>query len=149
MRLVIQRVKSARAEVEGETVGSIGEGLLLLLGVKTGDAIADVNYLVEKVLGLRIFQDDTGKMNFSIVDKAGEILVVSQFTLYGDCRKGRRPSFDEAASMEHALSLYDLFVEEIRQSGIHVETGRFGEVMDVSLINAGPVTLLLDSNRVF
>ncbi len=149
MRLVIQRVKSARAEVEGETVGSIGEGLLLLLGVKTGDAIADVNYLVEKVLGLRIFQDDAGKMNFSIVDKGGEILVVSQFTLYGDCRKGRRPSFDEAASMEHALSLYDLFVEEIRQSGIHVETGRFGEVMDVSLINAGPVTLLLDSNRVF
>lgn len=149
MRLVVQRVKGARVEVEGKTVGSIREGLLLLLGVKSDDSIADVNYLVEKVLRLRIFQDQTGKMNLSIVDIGGEILVVSQFTLYGDCRKGRRPSFDEAAPMKHALSLYDLFVEEVKKRGVKVETGRFGVLMDVHLINSGPVTLLLDSNRVF
>lgn len=149
MRLVVQRVKNAHVDVDGETVGRIGEGLFLLVGVKSDDSIGDVNYLVDKVLGLRIFQDHAGKMNLSIVEKGGEILVVSQFTLYGDCRKGRRPSFDEAAPMEQAMSLYDLFVEEIKKGGMRVETGRFGEVMDVSLINSGPVTFLLDSNRVF
>ncbi len=149
MRLVVQRVKHARVEVEGELVGAIGEGLLLLLGVKTGDSIGDVDYLVEKVLGLRIIEDHVGKMNLSVMDKGGEILVVSQFTLYGDCRKGRRPSFDEAASPEVAMNLYDLFVYEIRKRGMKVETGRFGAVMDVNLINSGPVTLLLDSNKVF
>lgn len=149
MRLVVQRVKHARVEVEGELVGAIGEGLLLLLGVKTGDSIGDVDYLVEKVLGLRIIEDHVGKMNLSVMDKGGEILVVSQFTLYGDCRKGRRPSFDEAASPEVATNLYDLFVNEIRKRGMKVETGRFGAVMDVNLINSGPVTLLLDSNKVF
>jgi D-tyrosyl-tRNA(Tyr) deacylase len=149
MRLVVQRVKHARIEVEGELVGGIGEGLLLLLGVKTGDSIDDIDYLVEKVLGLRIFQDNVGKMNLSVTDKGGEILVVSQFTLYGDCRKGRRPSFDEAAPPEVAMNLYDLFVDEIRKKGMKVETGKFGAVMDVNLINSGPVTLLLDSTKVF
>jgi D-tyrosyl-tRNA(Tyr) deacylase len=149
MRLVVQRVKHARVEVDRELVGRIGEGLLLLLGIKSDDSIEDVEYLVEKVLGLRIFEDHAGKMNLSIMDKGREILVVSQFTLYGDCRKGRRPSFDEAAAPELAVSLYDLFVEEIRKKGIKVETGRFGAVMDVNLINSGPVTLLLDSNKVF
>jgi D-tyrosyl-tRNA(Tyr) deacylase len=149
MRLVVQRVKHARVEVDRELVGRIGEGLLLLLGIKSDDSIEDVEYLVEKVLGLRIFEDHAGKMNLSIMDKGGEILVVSQFTLYGDCRKGRRPSFDEAAAPELAMNLYDLFVEEIRKKGMKVETGRFGAVMDVNLINSGPVTLLLDSNKVF
>lgn len=149
MRLVVQRVKHARVEVERELVGRIGEGLLLLLGIKSDDSIEDVEYLVEKVLGLRIFEDHAGKMNLSIMDKGGEILVVSQFTLYGDCRKGRRPSFDEAAPPELAMNLYDLFVEEIKKMGMKVETGRFGAVMDVNLINSGPVTLLLDSNKVF
>jgi D-tyrosyl-tRNA(Tyr) deacylase len=149
MRLVVQRVKQARVEVGGELVGRIREGLLLLLGVKSSDSIEDVEYLVEKVLGLRIFEDHAGKMNLSIMDKGGEILVVSQFTLYGDCRKGRRPSFDEAAPMGLAMNLYDLFVEKIKEKGLRVETGRFGAVMDVNLINSGPVTLLLDSNKVF
>ncbi|HEX9666948.1 MAG TPA: D-aminoacyl-tRNA deacylase [Thermodesulfobacteriota bacterium] len=149
MRLVVQRVKQARVEVGGELVGKIREGLLLLLGVKSSDSIEDVEYLVEKVLGLRIFEDHAGKMNLSIMDKGGEILVVSQFTLYGDCRKGRRPSFDEAAPMGLAMNLYDLFVEKIKEKGLRVETGRFGAVMDVNLINSGPVTLLLDSNKVF
>ncbi|MGB7293836.1 MAG: D-aminoacyl-tRNA deacylase [Thermodesulfobacteriota bacterium] len=149
MRLVVQRVKHARVEVDRELVGRIGEGLLLLLGIKGDDSIEDVEYLVEKALGLRIFEDHTGKMNLSIMDKGGEILVVSQFTLYGDCRKGRRPSFDEAAPPELAVNLYDLFVEEIKKKGMKVETGRFGAVMEVDLINSGPVTLLLDSNKVF
>ena len=149
MRLVVQRVKQARVEVGGELVGRIREGLLLLLGVKSSDSIEDVEYLVEKVLGLRIFEDHAGKMNLSIMDKGGEILVVSQFTLYGDCRKGRRPSFDEAAPMGLAMNLYDLFVEKIKEKGLRVETGRFGADMDVNLINSGPVTLLLDSNKVF
>jgi D-tyrosyl-tRNA(Tyr) deacylase len=149
MRLVVQRVKNARVEVEGELVGRIGEGLLLLLGVKSDDSIEDVDYLVEKVLGLRIFQDQAGKMNLSILDKGGAILVVPQFTLYGDCRKGRRPSFGEAASMELAVNLFELFVGEIKKKGMRVETGRFGVLMDVNLINSGPVTVLLDSNKVF
>ena len=149
MRLVVQRVKHARVEVGRELVGRIGEGLLLLLGIKSDDSIGDVEYLVEKVLGLRIFEDHAGKMNLSIVDKGGEILLVSQFTLYGDCRKGRRPSFDEAAPPELAVNLYDLFIGKIKKEGMKVETGKFGAVMNVSLINSGPVTLLLDSNKVF
>jgi D-tyrosyl-tRNA(Tyr) deacylase len=149
MRLVVQRVKNARVEVDGELVGGIGEGLLLLLAIKIDDSSEDVDYLVEKVLGLRIFEDCAGKMNLSIMDKGGEILVVSQFTLYGDCRKGRRPSFDEAAPTRLAMNLYDLFVEQLKKKKMKVETGRFGAFMDVCLINSGPVTLLLDSNRVF
>ena len=149
MRLVVQRVIHARVEVDRDLVAGIGNGLLLLLGIKSDDSIDDVKYLVEKVLGLRIFEDHVGKMNLSVMDKGGEILVVSQFTLYGDCRKGRRPSFDEAAPPEIAMNLYDLFVDEIRKKGMKVETGKFGAVMDVNLINSGPVTLLLDSNKVF
>ena len=149
MRLVVQMVKNARVEVEGELVGRIGEGLLLLLGVKGDDSLEDVDYLVGKVLGLRIFQDHEGKMNLSIMDKGGEILVVPQFTLYGDCKKGRRPSFDEAAPMQLAIKLYDLFVEEMKKKGMRVETGKSGAFMDVNLTNSGPVTLLLDSKKVF
>lgn len=149
MRLVVQRVKNAKVEVDGELVGSIGEGLVLLLGVRTDDSVEDVKYMVEKVLALRIFEDNAEKMNLSIMDIGGEILVVSQFTLYGDCRRGRRPSFDEAAPTNLAMGLYDLFVEQTRKKGVRVQTGIFGAFMDVSLTNVGPVTILLDSNKVF
>jgi D-tyrosyl-tRNA(Tyr) deacylase len=149
MRLVVQRVKHAWVEVGRELVGRIDEGMVILLGIKRDDSIDDVEYLVDKVLGLRIFEDHAGKMNLSVLDKGGQVLVVSQFTLYGDCRKGRRPSFDEAGPPEVATNLYDRFVDEIRNRGVKVETGRFGAVMDVNLVNSGPVTLLLDSNRVF
>ncbi|HEX3035630.1 MAG TPA: D-aminoacyl-tRNA deacylase [Thermodesulfobacteriota bacterium] len=149
MRAVIQRVKEAKVEVEGEIVGKIGEGILLLLGVGKDDGESDVEYLIEKVLGLRIFEDAAGKMNLSIVDVKGEILVVSQFTLYGDCRKGRRPSFDEAAPPDLAENLYTLFVQKIKEKGVKAETGRFRALMDVHLINSGPVTILLDSKKTF
>lgn len=149
MRAVIQRVKGAKVEVDGEVVGKIKQGYLVLLGVRKDDTEEDVRYLADKVIGLRIFEDETGKMNLSISDVKGEILAVSQFTLYGDCRKGRRPSFDEAAQPEVAERLYELFVEEIRKSGIKVETGRFCALMDVYLINSGPVTILLDSRKIF
>ncbi len=149
MRAVAQRVKEARVEVEGEVVGKIGGGILLLLGVKKDDTEDDVKYLSEKVLGLRIFDDDAGKMNLSILDVQGEVLVISQFTLYGDCRKGRRPSFDEAAPPDVAEGLYRLFVEKIKKSGINVQTGRFRAIMDIHLVNSGPVTILLDSRKLF
>lgn len=149
MRAVIQRVKEARVEVEGETIGRIGGGILLLLGVGKDDSENDVEYLAEKVLGLRIFEDTAGRMNLSIVDVKGEVLIVSQFTLYGDCRKGRRPSFDEAAPPEIAENLYGLFGQKIKEKGIKVETGRFRALMDVHLINSGPVTILLDSKKTF
>lgn len=149
MRAVAQRVKEARVEVEGEVVGKIGGGILLLLGVKKDDTEDDVKYLSEKVLGLRIFDDDAGKMNLSILDVQGEVLVISQFTLYGDCRKRRRPSFDEAAPPDVAEGLYRLFVEKIKKSEINVQTGRFRAIMDIHLINSGPVTILLDSRKLF
>lgn len=149
MRAVIQRVKEARVEVEGEVVGRIGEGILLFLGIRKDDAPDDIKYLVEKVLGLRMFDDNAGKMNLSIAEVGREILIVSQFTLYGDCRKGRRPSFDEAASPDMAEKLYGIFVEEVKKRGINVQTGRFRALMDIHLINSGPVTILLDSRRVF
>jgi D-aminoacyl-tRNA deacylase len=149
MRAVIQRVREARVEVEGETMGRIEEGILVLLGVRKDDTEDDIEYLAEKILGLRIFEDDAGKMNLSIADIKGEILVVSQFTLYGDCRKGRRPSFDEAASPDMAERLYGLFVEEIKKRGVNVRTGKFRALMDVHLINSGPVTILLDSRKMF
>jgi len=147
MRAVIQRVKEAKVEVNGDIIGKIGEGFLVLLGVGKDDTEEDVRYLADKVLGLRIFEDEAGKMNLSITDVKGEILAVSQFTLYGDSRKGRRPSFDEAAPPDVAERLYELFVEEIRKSGIKVETGKFRALMDVHLVNSGPVTILLDSKK--
>src|SRR3990172_3684369 len=149
MRAVIQRVQEARVEVDGEVIGKIGQGFLVLLGVRKDDTEEDVRYLADKVTGLRIFEDEAGKMNLSISEVKGEILAVFQFTLYGDCRKGRRPSFDEAAPPDVAERQYELFVEEIRKSGIKVETGRFRALMDVYLINSGPVTILLDSRQLF
>jgi D-tyrosyl-tRNA(Tyr) deacylase len=149
MRAVIQRVKEARVEVEGEVEGRIGEGVLVLLGAGKDDTEMDAGYLAEKIMGLRIFEDPEGKMNLSVIDTGGQVLVVSQFTLYGDCRKGRRPSFDKAAPPELAEELYELFVREIRERGVKVETGRFRAMMDVHLVNWGPVTLMLDSKREF
>jgi|SRR3990167_3562148 len=149
MRAVIQRVKEARVEVEGEVVGRIGEGMLILLGAGKDDSEEDARYLADKAIALRIFEDPEGKMNLSVRETGGEVLVVSQFTLYGDCRKGRRPSFDKAAPPELAEELYELFVGEIRERGVKVETGRFRAMMDVHLINRGPVTLMLDSKKEF
>ncbi len=149
MRAIIQRVKEASVDVEGGTVGRIGKGLLVLLGAGKGDTTADVDYLVDKILTLRIFEDSEGKMNLSVTDTGGEVLVVSQFTLYGDCRKGRRPSFDKAAPPELAEELYELFVEKVRERGVKAETGRFRAMMDVHLVNWGPMTLMLDSKKGF
>lgn len=145
MRACIQRVTEARVTVAGETVGQIGRGLLVLLGVGQGDGPEEAKWLAEKVAGLRIFEDDEGKMNRSLEEIGGEMLVVSQFTLYGDCRKGRRPSFVDAAPPETATRLYEQFVEIIRNLGITVSTGRFREHMLVSLVNDGPVTLIVET----
>lgn len=149
MRLVVQRVKEARVKIKDEIVGEIGKGLLLFLGIGQEDTQEDVDYLLDKVLHLRIFPDDQGKFNLSLTDIQGALLVVSQFTLFGDCRKGRRPSFSTAAPPALAESVYELFIEKARSRGISVAHGRFQEMMDVQLINDGPVTLLLDSNKVF
>lgn len=145
MRALIQRVSKAEVSVKGKIVSSIGPGLLVLLGVKAGDSRADAAFLADKAAGLRIFEDDAGKMNLSVAQVGGEILVVSQFTLYGDCRKGRRPSFTEAAPPELAEALYLNFAEVLRERGLTVATGVFGAHMQVTLTNNGPVTLLLDS----
>jgi D-tyrosyl-tRNA(Tyr) deacylase len=147
MRAVLQRVKRARVEVNGEVVGAIERGLAVLLGVAASDGKADADYLVDKILGLRIFPDDEGKMNRSVTEAGGSLLVVSQFTLYGDCRKGRRPSFDRAAPPEAARSLYEYFVERARARNIRVETGIFQAIMSVELVNEGPVTILCDSEK--
>ena len=149
MRAVIQRVARARVSVREEMVGKIGRGTLVLLGVSKADTEADADYLAEKVAGLRIFDDENGKMNVSLLDNGGEVLVVSQFTLYGDTRKGKRPSFDEAAPPQVANELYQHFVSKIREVGIRCESGRFQAMMQVELVNDGPVTILLDSKRVF
>jgi D-tyrosyl-tRNA(Tyr) deacylase len=148
MRAVIQRVTRAKVTVEGEAVGQIGNGLLVLLGVSQDDSEKDALYLVEKIAGLRIFDDDGGKMNLSIRDSGGEILAVSQFTLYGDTRHGRRPSYIKAAAPERANELYELFVSEARKF-VKVETGQFQAMMEVELVNDGPVTILLDSTKLF
>ena len=145
MRVVIQRVKQARVEVDGRVTGAIGAGLLLLLGIAKTDSEQDAEYLAEKVLDMRIFPDENGKMNRSVRESGGGLLVVSQFTLYGDCRKGRRPSFDMAASPQKALRLYEYFVARTRVAGVPVETGIFRATMDVHLVNDGPVTLICDS----
>jgi D-tyrosyl-tRNA(Tyr) deacylase len=149
MRALVQRVSRANVTVDVDVVGSIGKGFVVLLGVTHDDSEADAAYLADKILGLRIFEDDAGKMNLSLADVSGACLVVSQFTLYGDCRKGRRPSFVAAAGPERAEALYEVFVERIRDGGIVAETGRFRAHMDVELVNDGPVTMLLDSGKGF
>jgi D-tyrosyl-tRNA(Tyr) deacylase len=149
MRAVVQRVSRAQVAVNGETTGEIGVGLLVLLGVGQADTEADAAYLAEKVSGLRVFEDEQGKMNRSVKEAGGSVLAVSQFTLYGDVRRGKRPSFDVAAAPEKARQLYELFVERIRAAGLRCETGRFQEMMKVELVNEGPVTILLDSAKTF
>ncbi|GFN33590.1 D-aminoacyl-tRNA deacylase [Paenibacillus xylaniclasticus] len=145
MRVVVQRSKRASVEVEGSVVGEIEQGLVLLVGVTHEDTEADAKWLADKVAGLRIFEDESGKMNLSVQDVGGDILSISQFTLYGDCRKGKRPNFMTAARPEPAEALYNRFNELLQASGLRVATGVFGAMMDVSLINWGPVTLILDS----
>ena len=149
MRAVIQRVKSASVTVEGKVVSEIRKGLLVFLGVAQEDTPADVEYMASKIANLRIFEDDEGRMNLSILDIGGEALVVSQFTLCGDCRKGRRPSFIHAARPEKADPLYQAFMDEISRLGVPVKAGIFQAMMDVELINDGPVTMMLDSNKLF
>src|SRR5271169_1036614 len=149
MRAVVQRVSRAQVAVNGEITGQIGLGLLVLLGVGLDDTEADAIYLAEKIAGLRVFEDDQGKMNRSVQDAGGSVLAVSQFTLYGDARRGKRPSFDAAAPPEKARQLYEFFVERIRSAGLRCETGRFQEMMTVELVNEGPVTILLDSGKSF
>jgi len=149
MRAVVQRVSRAQVTVDGEITGQIGVGLLVLLGVGRDDDEADAGYLAGKVCGLRVFEDDQGKMNRSAGEAGGAILAVSQFTLYGDVRRGKRPSFDGAAPPEKARQLYEFFVEQIRAAGLRCETGRFQEMMKVELVNQGPVTILLDSGKAF
>jgi D-tyrosyl-tRNA(Tyr) deacylase len=149
MRAVVQRVSRARVSVNSEITGEIGIGLLVLLGVGQGDTEADAAYLAEKISGLRIFEDDQGKMNRSVADTRGCVLAVSQFTLYGDARRGKRPSFDAAAASEKARELYEFFVQRIRDAGLRCETGRFQATMQVELVNDGPVTILLDSGKDF
>jgi len=145
MKVVLQRVKNAHVEVAGATVGAIGPGLIILLGVARTDSRKDADYLVDKTVNLRIFPDEAGRMNRSILETGGALLVVSQFTLYGDCKKGRRPSFDEAAPPEQARELYEYFVSQLKSSNIIVETGVFQAEMEVHLVNDGPVTIILES----
>lgn len=149
MRAVVQRVTEANVTVEGNVIASIANGLLVLLGVGEDDGNSDLNYLVEKIIGLRIFEDENDKMNLSLTDVDGELLVVSQFTLYGDVRKGKRPSFSSAAKPEMGNKYYEEFVNRTRELGIKTETGEFGANMNVKLTNNGPVTILLDSKRLF
>jgi D-aminoacyl-tRNA deacylase len=145
----VQRVTRASVMVDGETVGQIEKGLLVLLGVAQDDTGADADYLAEKIIGLRVFEDSDEKMNLAVTDVGGAILAVSQFTLYGDMRRGRRPSFDAAARPEQARKLYEYFVEKIRAAGVRCETGKFQAMMEVELVNDGPVTILIDSRKAF
>lgn len=147
MRVIVQRSKAAKVVVAGETVGEIEKGFMLLVGVTHEDTEQDVNWLADKIAGLRVFEDDADKMNLSIQDIGGQILSVSQFTLYADCRKGKRPSFVQAARPEQAELLYEQFNERLRSYGIKVETGTFGAMMDVEFTNWGPVTIILDSHN--
>lgn len=147
MRVVVQRSKEASVTVEGKITGKIAKGLVLLVGVTHGDTFEDAEFVADKIANLRIFEDENDKMNYSLIDVCGEILSVSQFTLYGDCRKGRRPNFMDAARPEHAVTIYERFNAVLREKGITVETGIFGAMMDVSLINDGPVTLILESKN--
>jgi D-aminoacyl-tRNA deacylase len=149
MRAVIQRVSRAQVSVNGTVTGEIGRGLVVLLGVGQSDTESDADYLAEKVSGLRVFEDSEGKMNRSLAEVGGAVLLVSQFTLYGDVRRGKRPSFDAAAPPQKARELYAYFLERIRAAGLPCETGRFQEMMQVELVNEGPVTILLDSEKKF
>lgn len=149
MRAVVQRVNNANVIVDNEIVGSINKGLLVFLGVGNEDTINDLNYLFEKIVNLRIFEDDNEKMNLSLLDINGEILVVSQFTLYGDARKGRRPNFTEAADPDIAKDMYLKFIDKCKEINLRVEAGRFGAHMEVNIVNDGPVTILLDSKKAF
>ncbi|MEM5015792.1 D-aminoacyl-tRNA deacylase [Metabacillus indicus] len=147
MKIVLQRAKDAEVKVKNETVGKIGQGFMLLVGVTHDDDEQDADYLAEKVANLRVFEDDDDKMNLSLLDVGGEVLSISQFTLYGDCRKGRRPNFMAAAKPDHAQPLYDYFNQKLREKGISVQTGEFGAMMDVAFTNVGPVTLILESKN--
>lgn len=147
MKVVLQRSKAASVSVNGETVGEITSGLVLLVGVTHEDTEEDCRYLADKIIHLRIFEDENMKMNHSLLDVGGEILSISQFTLYGDCRKGRRPNFMAAAKPDEAERLYEVFNDMLREKGLKVETGKFGAMMDVQLINDGPVTLILESKK--
>jgi D-aminoacyl-tRNA deacylase len=149
MRAVVQRVSRASVTVGGELAGEIAQGLLVLLGVAQNDSEADADYLAEKICGLRIFEDEAGKMNLSVREIGGAVLAVSQFTLFGDVRRGKRPSFDAAARPEQAKALYEYFVGRVCALGLRCETGRFQEMMEVELVNTGPVTILLDSKKAF
>ena len=149
MRAVVQRVSRAQVKVGERSVGTIERGLLVLLGVAKADTQTDADYLAQKIPGLRIFDDESGKMNLLLAEAGGAILAVSQFTLYGDVRKGRRPSFDQAAPPQMANELYEYFVRKLRESGVRCETGQFQAMMQVELVNDGPVTILLDSSRAF
>jgi len=148
MRAVVQLVNHASVTVEGEVTGQISRGLLVFLGVAEGDTEKDLQYIIDKVVGLRVFEDEAGKMNLSVKDVGGAILAVSQFTLYGDCRHGKRPSFTQAAKPDEANALYERFVDGCRAAGVQVETGRFRTHMLVGLENDGPVTILLDSSKI-
>ncbi|AKP79624.1 MULTISPECIES: D-aminoacyl-tRNA deacylase [Priestia] len=147
MRVVVQRAKNAKVTVAGETVGEIEHGYMLLVGITHEDTEADAEYVADKIVNLRVFEDESGKMNLSLLDVEGEILSVSQFTLYGDCRKGRRPNFMEAARPDHAVTIYNYFNKVLSGKNIRVETGAFGEMMDVSFTNDGPVTLIVESKE--
>ena len=146
MRAVVQRVKSSSVAVDGRVVAKIGNGLLVLLGVAKPDNFDDADYLAEKIVNLRIFEDENGKLNRSVLSTGGQMLVVSQFTLLGDCNKGRRPSFIHAAGEHQAVTLYERFIEQVREKGVSVKTGRFRATMEVALINDGPVTLIVESH---
>lgn len=147
MKVVVQRSKDAKVVVEGAVTGEIAFGFVLLVGITHEDTVEDIQFMAEKVSNLRVFEDDVGKMNLSLLDVGGEVLSISQFTLYGDCRKGRRPNFMQAAKPEQAVSLYEQFNTALREKGIKVETGVFGAMMDVQLTNYGPVTLMVDSKE--
>jgi D-tyrosyl-tRNA(Tyr) deacylase len=149
MRAVVQRVSRGQVQVEGQTTGQIGKGLLVLLGIGNGDSIKEADYLLEKIINLRIFEDAAGKLNLSLLDIKGELMIISQFTLYADCRKGRRPSFIDAAPPDTAKALYEYFLNKARLTGLSIASGIFQAMMDVELINSGPVTILLDTSRNF